>query len=49
MDGFIMENPIKMADLGGFPPIFGVPPTYPPLPMANHIRKKYASAEPQRP
>ena len=23
MDGFIMENPIKIDDLGGFPPIFG--------------------------
>ena len=25
MDGFIMENPIKMDDLGGKPPIFGTP------------------------
>ena len=23
----IMENPIKMNDLGGFPPIFGNPPS----------------------
>ena len=24
---YFMENPIKMDDLGGFPPIFGLTPT----------------------
>ncbi len=38
MDGFIMENPIKMDDLGGFPPIFGNTQIHQPaLTLCSHL------------
>ena len=51
MDGlwFIMKNPIKMDDLGGFPPIFGSTPIWIHAPSISSFQLFLPASPPPRP